>query len=219
MPKSTLVPIESLQQQLRKRFPEATIEIDRPRKSSGIWYLDLRRNNHPLIIQWQSGKGFGVSSSLFPSAQPMSRGRPTEARKSWDKREPPGSLAAETSIVPAFGEGADEVYPDVEATYGRAVSLLLSGAYTSPPEAIRLSELRKERGISQAELAEILHKQQGEISKIERRQDVKLSTLRDYVNSVGGTLQILARMPDGIVRAIEMEDEQKKAPRKKALTE
>ena len=183
MGKSSLLPIESLEKQLRNRFPEATIKVDRPKNRSGIWYLDVNRGEHPVAIQWKEGAGFGVSSSP----------------------------------AHAYGEGADEVYPDEEATYGRAVSLFLSGAYTSPPETVRLSELRKERGISQAELAEILNKQQGEISKIERRQDVKLSTLRDYVMSVGGTLQVLARMPGGSVRAIEIEDEQKKAGRKKVL--
>lgn len=172
MAKSTRLPIESLQRQLQQRFPDACIELDPPKKRSGIWYLDVRRNQHPVIIQWQEGKGFGVSSS--------------------------GDQA--------YGEGADEVYPDEEATYGRIVSLLLSGGFTSPPERVRLSQLRKERGISQLELADILNKQQGEISKIEHRQDVKLSTLREYVASVGGTLQILARLPGGVVRAIEIEE-------------
>jgi hypothetical protein len=118
-----------------------------------------------------------------------------------------------SSPAHAYGEGADEVYSDEEAAYGRAVSLLLSRAYTSPPESVRLRELRKEQGISQAELAEILNKQQGEISKIERRQDVKLSTLRDYITSVGGSLQVLARMPGGVVRAIEIQDEHERTGR------
>ncbi|MEX0818881.1 MAG: helix-turn-helix transcriptional regulator [Pirellulaceae bacterium] len=177
------LPIEFLECQLRERFPEASVQLDRPRKRSGVWYLDIRRNGHPIIIQWQQGKGFGVSS---PAA-------------------------------PGYGEGADEEYPDEEATYGRAVSLLLSGTFTAPPEPVRLSELRKERGISQAELAELLNKQQGEVSKIERRNDVKLSTLRDYVKSIGGSLQVLARLPNGVVRVIEIEDEQNRASRKGSL--
>jgi hypothetical protein len=122
-----------------------------------------------------------------------------------------------SSPTHAYGEGPDEVYQGDEATYGRVVSLLLSGGSTAPPEPVRLSELRKERGITQSELAGILNKPQGEISKIERRQDVKLSTLRDYVQSVGGTLQILARMPDGMVHAIEIVDEPKTTGQKKTL--
>jgi hypothetical protein len=183
MPKTTSLPIESLAKQLRKRFPNASIEIDRPRARSGVWYLDVVVDDHPVVIEWKEGSGFGVSSS------------PTHA----------------------YGERADEVYPDEEATYGRIVSLLLSGSYTSPPEAVRLRELRKEQGISQEELAEILHKQQGEISKIERRQDVKLSTLRDYIRSVGGTLQVLARLPGGVVRAIEIVENDENHNRKTTL--
>ena len=177
------MPIESLGSQLQERFPEASVQFDRPKNRSGVWYLDIKRNDHSVIIQWQKDKGFGISSPAAAS----------------------------------YGEGADEEYTDEEATYGRAVSLLLSGAFTSPPEPVRLRELRKERGLSQAELAELLNKQQGEISKIERRNDVKLSTLRDYIKSIGGSLQVLARMPNGIVRIIEIEDEQSQASRKKSL--
>jgi hypothetical protein len=183
MAKTSLLPVESLVKRLRSRFPDATIEIDRPRSRTGDWYLDMTYAGHPVVIQWKDGAGFGVSSS--------------------------------TAHV--YGDGADETYQDEEATYGRVVSLLLSRAFTAPPEPVRLSELRKERGITQSELAEILNKPQGEISKIERRQDVKLSTLRDYVQSVGGTLQVLARMPGGIVHAIEIEDEQKTTGPKKVL--
>src|SRR5438876_1980200 len=82
-----------------------------------------------------------------------------------------------------FGEGADEVYQDLEAVYGRVLSLLLSRSYTSPPEVL-LRDLRKERGLSQIELAELLNKQQGEISKLENRNDVKVSTIRNTVEKM-----------------------------------
>jgi DNA-binding transcriptional regulator YiaG len=181
MAKSSQIPIETLARQLRKRFPKASIVLDGPKKRSGVWYLDVTHDGHSLVIQWQEGSGFGVSSAEH-----------------------------------AYGEGADEVYQDEEATYGRTISLLLSRSFTSPPEPVRLKELRKERGLSQAELAAILNKQQGEISKIERRQDVRVSTLRDYVKSMGGTLQIVARMPGGIVRSLEIEDDEESGAREHA---
>lgn len=106
----------------------------------------------------------------------------------------------------AYGEGADEVYKEEEAAYGRIVSLLLSRTYTSPPRAVSLRELRKECGLSQAELAEILERQQGEISKIERRKDVLVSTLADYVRAVDGELQIVVRLRDGRIRRVQLED-------------
>lgn len=62
--------------------------------------------------------------------------------------------------------------------------------------------------MSQAEIAAILNKPQEEVSKIERRQDVLVSTLREYVKSLGGTLQVIARLPKGIIRHIEFEGDE-----------
>ena len=45
----------------------------------------------------------------------------------------------------SYGDGADEVYQDLEAAYSRIVCLLISRTYTSPPASVRMSELRKER--------------------------------------------------------------------------
>jgi hypothetical protein len=39
-----------------------------------------------------------------------------------------------SSATHGYGEGADEVYPDLEAAYGRVVSLLLSRTFTSPSD-------------------------------------------------------------------------------------
>lgn len=63
-----------------------------------------------------------------------------------------------------------------------------------------LYQLRQARSLSQHELADILHVQQGSISKLERRTDMYLSTLRRFIEAMGGTLEVTARFPDGIVR-------------------
>jgi transcriptional regulator with XRE-family HTH domain len=68
---------------------------------------------------------------------------------------------------------------------------------------VRLRELRKERGLSQAKLANLLNKQQGEVSKIERRSDVLVSTLREVLQSMSATLRISARFADGAERPLE----------------
>lgn len=107
---------------------------------------------------------------------------------------------------PAYGERADEVYQDEEAAYGRIVSLVLSRTFTAPPPTVSLKELRKESGLSQAELAVVLNRQQGEISKIERRKDVLVSTLTDYVKAVDGDLQIIVRLKDGRIRRVQLEE-------------
>jgi DNA-binding XRE family transcriptional regulator len=63
-------------------------------------------------------------------------------------------------------------------------------------EAIRLKQLRERWGISQQELAKILNVSQPAVSKLENQPDVMLSTLRQYVESLGGNLEILATFPD-----------------------
>jgi DNA-binding Xre family transcriptional regulator len=54
---------------------------------------------------------------------------------------------------------------------------------------ITLSALRAEAGLSQAELGRRLGMNQSEVSKLERRDDVRLSTLRAVVAALGGRLR------------------------------
>lgn len=63
-------------------------------------------------------------------------------------------------------------------------------------EEMTLRDLRKAREYSQQAVGEKLHVNQSEVSKIERRTDMYLSTLRDYIESLGGELDIVARFPD-----------------------
>lgn len=65
--------------------------------------------------------------------------------------------------------------------------------------AMPLQELRHARQLSQEQLAEILHVQQASISKLERRTDMYISTLRNFIRAMGGELEIRALFPDGIV--------------------
>lgn len=65
---------------------------------------------------------------------------------------------------------------------------------------MHLDELRRARDLSQQELAERLGATQPEISRLERRADTYVSTLRRYIEAMGGQLEIVARFPDGAVR-------------------
>lgn len=62
-------------------------------------------------------------------------------------------------------------------------------------ERMRLPDLRKARHLSQAAIADVLQIAQGDVSKIERRTDVYVRTLRRYVEAAGGTLRIVADFP------------------------
>jgi DNA-binding XRE family transcriptional regulator len=69
-----------------------------------------------------------------------------------------------------------------------------------------LDELRQARRLTQARLADTLGVDQGSISKLERRTDMHVSTLRSYVEAMGGSLQIKAIFPEGEVRITQFQD-------------
>lgn len=58
-------------------------------------------------------------------------------------------------------------------------------------EELSLQELRKALAVTQTQVAKTLGKRQDEVSRIEQRGDLLLSTLRDYVRSLGGELELL----------------------------
>jgi len=62
---------------------------------------------------------------------------------------------------------------------------------------LNLQALRQQLGVTQTELAEASGFAQGEISRIEQREDHMVSTLRRLVRSLGGELEVHARFPDG----------------------
>ncbi len=66
-------------------------------------------------------------------------------------------------------------------------------------EEMTLQELRKALGIEQGELGEILGVKQAAVSRMERRNDILLSTLRKAVEAMGGELIITARFPNAEV--------------------
>ena len=74
-----------------------------------------------------------------------------------------------------------------------------------------LYELRSARELTQGELAEQLNLEQPAVSKLERRTDMYVSTLRKYIEAMGGELEIIAHFPEGDVRINqfhELEQEQ-----------
>ena len=64
-------------------------------------------------------------------------------------------------------------------------------------DAIALADLRESQSTTQVELAQRLGVNQGNVSRLERRDDLYLSTLRDYVAALGGELELVVRFPDG----------------------
>jgi transcriptional regulator with XRE-family HTH domain len=68
-----------------------------------------------------------------------------------------------------------------------------------------LDELRAARELTQAHLSTLLGVQQSAISKLERRADMYVSTLRHFIEAMGGQLEIRAVFPDGDVRITQFQ--------------
>ena len=72
----------------------------------------------------------------------------------------------------------------------------LAGLRAETLEEIRLFELRHGEAISQAELAGRLDVTQGAVSKLEHSDDVRVSTLRQYLEALGARLELVAVFDD-----------------------
>ena len=63
-------------------------------------------------------------------------------------------------------------------------------------EEMTLRDLRKAQDLTQERMAELLGVGQDNISRLEGRADMLLSTLRSYVAAMGGSLDLIVRFPD-----------------------
>ncbi len=79
-----------------------------------------------------------------------------------------------------------------------------------------LQEIRQARRLSQEEIAKRLKVNQAAVSKVERRADLYISTLRKHIEAMGGKLVIQAEFPEGRYR-IDGFNTISKAEKEKAL--
>ena len=63
-------------------------------------------------------------------------------------------------------------------------------------EELTLRDLRKAHRLTQEKLARELGIKQESVSNLEKRSDMLLSTLRQYVAALGGELELLVKFPD-----------------------
>lgn len=54
-------PIEVVRDQISAEFPDARLEVSRPRFESGMWMLDIYLGDRALAVDWIDTRGFGIS--------------------------------------------------------------------------------------------------------------------------------------------------------------
>lgn len=77
-------------------------------------------------------------------------------------------------------------------------------------EEMTLQQLRQARKLTQVRMAKTLGITQDGVSRLEKRSDLLLSTLRKTVEAMGGTLSLVAEFPDRepvVLSGIAMEEE------------
>ncbi|KST63859.1 helix-turn-helix domain-containing protein [Mastigocoleus testarum] len=63
-------------------------------------------------------------------------------------------------------------------------------------EEMTRQQLRQARKLTQKQMAELLEVDQGNISRLEQRTDLMLSTLQKYIAAMGGNLKLVVEFPN-----------------------
>lgn len=71
-------------------------------------------------------------------------------------------------------------------------------------EEVGLTELRKARHLTQQDVAAKLGGKQAHVSRLEKRTDVKVSSLSEYVNALGADLSLLVTFPEGPLYRLDL---------------
>ncbi|RKI70346.1 helix-turn-helix domain-containing protein [Corallococcus sp. AB049A] len=120
---------------------------------------------------------------------------------------PSRGFGVSAALEDGYGEGPEEIFTDPEATSSRVIDLLSHRTYTRPPDAVLLRELRSLSRMTQAEIAQRLGIAQGAVSRMERRRDMSVLTLRRLIGAMGGQLDLVARFKDKSVRISQFNGE------------
>jgi len=108
-----------------------------------------------------------------------------------------------------YGEGAHEVFDDLDQALPRIVKFLSYRLTSVPPRQVRLREVREELGLSQEELGKRLGKRQASVSRTESRSDFHVSTLQDFAKAFGARLVVKMVFPDATERELKLDGELK----------
>ncbi len=63
-------------------------------------------------------------------------------------------------------------------------------------EVVTLRELRKKKKLTQEDIAKLLGIKKENVSRLERRNNIHLSTLKDYIHALGGKLHLIVEFPN-----------------------
>ena len=94
---------------------------------------------------------------------------------------------------------------DIRKTLSPEAEERIRQSMAEAPGIMTLYQLREARNLTQVSLAKVLQVNQGAVSRMEKRTDMYVSTLRSYIQAMGGQLQVKAIFPEGEVEIEQFE--------------
>ncbi len=102
---------------------------------------------------------------------------------------------------------------DIRGTHSPEVEERIRKSVEEVPRVMALYQLREARSLTQVNLAKVLNVNQGAVSRMEKRTDMYVSTLRNFIQAMGGQLQVKAVFPEGEVEIEQFETLAESGPR------
>jgi transcriptional regulator with XRE-family HTH domain len=95
---------------------------------------------------------------------------------------------------------------DIRGTFSPEQEAEIARRVREAAGVMTLYQLREARSLTQVNLAKVLNINQGAVSKMEKRTDMYVSTLRNFIQAMGGQLQVKAIFPEGEIQIEQFEN-------------
>lgn len=166
---------QSRHQNMKELRPTSTIRI--------LFAFDSEEDGHSL--DWRRQARF-----LESLVRPNGSGRRRSVRRASNRHQQHERKKGVTNMAKAYKDLRDKVRSNPE----RAARV--KTRRQAMEDALALAEIREKRELTQTDIAQVLKMSQANVSRIERQQNLYLSTLAEYVEALGGELKISAVFAD-----------------------
>ena len=96
-------------------------------------------------------------------------------------------------------------WKEIRGTFSQEQEAEIEQRIQEAAGVMTLHQLREARSLTQVSLAKVLNVNQGAVSRMEKRTDMYVSTLRNFIQAMGGQLQVKAIFPEGEVQIEQFE--------------
>jgi transcriptional regulator with XRE-family HTH domain len=95
---------------------------------------------------------------------------------------------------------------DIRHNHSPEVEAEIASRVKDAVRVMALYQVREARNLTQVNLAKVLNVNQGAVSRMEKRTDMYVSTLRNFIQAMGGQLQVKAIFPEAEIEIDQFEN-------------